>query len=156
MSERTMWAGLPVIKVDDRHWQIEQPDGSEALIYEVPPGAGLILDATGYEIRVPPFPGVTISGPNMIQLAVDSARMYGVEWQDGIEKYYLVPETLVPLYGSIPFTGLLPGWRFILAIGFHRLDPATMTANFYPLWYALVDVRPSTRPQDVENPPDHP
>jgi len=44
---------LPVIRVDNAHYQVEREDGSQPEIYTLPAGPGFILDSTGKLCLIP-------------------------------------------------------------------------------------------------------
>jgi hypothetical protein len=131
---------LPVIKADNEHLQAEQNDGTVPPAYEIPARNGFILDTTGYEIQIPS--GLSITHPNMIQIVLDKDQMYYVKWETGKTSYTITSQTLSPLQNSKPFSSLKSGQAVVVAIGF--LDDngqATGQVAFYPLWYAIVNVR---------------
>jgi hypothetical protein len=119
-----------VIVVDDEHRQFE---GGGEVEYDIPPGIGLVLDATGYEFQIPPEGD--FQKPNMIQVMVDKDSYYGLPWQPGVTRYTLTTETLNPLGESEPFQGLPPFSQVVVAIGYQRDED-----NFFVLWASLVNV----------------
>ncbi len=121
---------LPTIVVDDKHRSFE---GGESVEYEITPGIGLILDASGYEFQYPA--DANFSAPNMIQVMTSRESFYGVPWKEGVTRYSLTMETLNPLGNSRPFSGFYAGMQVIVAIGYQR-----DISNFYVLWAGIVKV----------------
>lgn len=138
MPESTL-NDLPVIKADDEHLQVERTDGATPPAYEIPAGDGLVLDVTDYTIPIPPE--LRITQPNMIQVVFDR-QVYYVIWEAGKTSYPLTAQTLQPLQGLKFFSGFKSGQTVILAIGYWDKDRQTTgQVVFYPLWYAIVNVR---------------
>lgn len=130
---------LPVIKADNEHLQIERSDGTVPPEYEISAGNGFVLDATDYEIQIPP--NLNIAQPNMIQIVLDK-NSYFVNWENGKTSYTFTTDTLKPLQNSKPFDRLHSGQKVIIAIGFmDEKGQATGDVAFYPLWYGIANVR---------------
>ncbi len=121
---------LATIHVDDEHRQFE---GGSNATYEIPSGIGLILDASGYEFKIPP--GAKYKGPNMIQVMLDQNSFYGLPWKEGVTQYTLSLQTLNPMGNSAPLTGFYPGEDVVVAIGYQS-DPE----NFYVLWAGILNI----------------
>jgi hypothetical protein len=131
--------GLPVIMVDAEHMQVKHADGSEPLRYEIPAGAGFVLDGSAYDFQLPQ--GADYTTPNLIQVSVNK-QAYSMVWNMGDKAYTVSPETLKPLMGALPFTGLVSGSLVYIAIG-HILDDGSNTGEvfFTTLWGGIAHVR---------------
>jgi hypothetical protein len=129
---------LQVIRVDDAHLAQERAAGTQAPMYEIDACAALILDATGYTVRIPrDIPEQRI---NMVQVLCDG--VYALTWIPGVTAYLLALESLTPLKGSAPFGGFKPEAQATIAFGYAwrpKTDPSQL--SFCPFWYAMVQVR---------------
>lgn len=130
---------LPVIRVDDAHFQMERGDGSEPEIYRLPAGPGFILDATGYTFRVP----LDLGGqpPNLIQLVRGAGHAYERPWREGKTRYVITGDTLIPARGCVRLRVFDSGEVLILAIG-KFVSSASMLGKgkFYSYWVSMVYV----------------
>lgn len=126
---------LPVVLVDADHMQVKHADGKTPLVYDIPAGDGLILDATNYEFRAPK--GQKDTPPQKIQLIVDKQGYY-TNWLPGETIYTLSSKTLIPLPQALPFKGLAAGTQVILAIGYVVESGGQRT--FKPQWGAIANV----------------
>ena len=128
---------LPVIRVDDTHFQVEREDGTEPEIYRLSSGPGFILDATGYTFRVP----LDLGGqpPNLIQLARGAGHTYERPWREGKTRYVITGDTLIPARGCARLRMFDSGEVLILAIG-KFISPISMVAKgkFYPYWVSMI------------------
>jgi len=113
---------LPVIQLDVEHMV------NPTLSYEIPAGAGFVLDATGYDFG-------TADGPSMVQVVLDGHAFTG-SWPNGETTYTVRAESLLPPAGFKPLTGFPPGKQMILAVG--RMSAK---GRFEPLWVATVNVK---------------
>ncbi len=130
---------LPVIKADMEHLQVEKGDGSVPPFYDVPAGDGFVLDTSELKLVMPP--SLKIDAPNMIQIVIDK-RYYGAAWETSRSSYVLTAETLTPMQGSRPFDGLKRNEKVVIAIGYmDEKGQTTGQVAFYPMWYAIADVR---------------
>lgn len=130
---------LPVIRVDDAHHQVERAEGNEPEIYKLPAGPGFILDATGYNFRIPP--GLGHEPPNLIQLVRGAGNMYAHPWHQGKTKYVLTGDTLRPSSESTTLRMFEAGEVLTLAIGrYVPDDQRTALVSFYPYWITLICV----------------
>ncbi len=130
---------LPVIRVDDAHFQVEREEGSESEIYRLPAGPGFILDASGYTFRIP----LSLGGqpPNLIQLVRGAGHTYERTWQEGKTTYVMTGDTLIPARGCPRLRMFESGEVLILAIGKHVAPNHAMgQATFYPYWVTMIYV----------------
>jgi hypothetical protein len=128
---------LPVIRVDDAHFQMEWQDGTEPEIYRLPAGPGFVLDATGYTFRVP----LDLGGqpPNLIQLVRGAGHTYERPWREGKTRYVITGDTLIPAKGSVRLRMFESGEVLSLAIG-KFVSPGSVLAKgkFYSYWVSMI------------------
>jgi hypothetical protein len=139
MSSITPGLELPLLVVDDAHWQKANPDGLEALEYSASAYNGFMLSTRGYEFTIPEKLGFT--RPNMIQLVMGKEQLYAMAYEPDVTLYHVTPGNLVPLYGSPTFKGFLKGQKIIIAIG--HLTPAgeeLPRPKFTVLWAGVVNI----------------
>ena len=113
---------LPVIGIDVEH-MINPGDA-----YEIPAGAGFILDGSGYDFGIP-------DGPSEIQVVLDG-HAFTVAWLPGALTQTVRAGSLLPPPGFNPLTGFPSGKQLIIAVG--RISDK---GRFEPLWVAVVNVR---------------
>lgn len=115
-------APLPVLAIDVEH----MINPNEA--YEIPAGAGFILDGSGYDFGIP-------DGPSEIQVVLDGHAFTGT-WLPGALTQAVRAESLLPPPGFKPLTGFPSGKQMIIAVG--RISDK---GRFEPLWVAVVNVK---------------
>jgi hypothetical protein len=115
-------APLPVIAIDVEHMI------NPGVAYEIPAGAGFVLDATGYDFGV-------AGGPTSVQVVLDSHAFTGI-WKSGQITQTVRAESLLPPPGFNPLTGFPSGKQMIIAVG--RISDK---GRFEPLWVAVVNVQ---------------
>ena len=139
MSSLTPQLEMPVVKVDQAHWQNAGTKGSEPLEYSINGQKGFILSTEGYTFVVPEEVGFT--GPNMIQIIIGKDQLYAMAYEEGISEYHVEPGNLVAMYGSAAFEGFEHGQKVIAAIG--HLTPATQE-NPQPklilMWVGVINI----------------
>jgi hypothetical protein len=139
MSSITPGLELPILVVDDAHWQRTTAEGAEPVEYSVTTSDGFMLSTQGYTFTIPPKIG--FSSPNIIQLVMGKDRLYAMAYEHGVTLYSITPGNLVPLYGSTAFKGFSKGQKVIVAIG--HLTPAgeeNPQPKFTVLWAGVVNI----------------
>ena len=130
---------LPVIRVDNTHYQVEREDGSQPEIYTLPAGPGFILDATGYAFQIPP--GLGTKPPNLIQLVHGAGHAYEHPWQQGKVVYVITGDTLQPQHGPEVFRMFVIGAMLTLAIGrYVSAAESAIFVDFHAYWVGLITV----------------
>jgi hypothetical protein len=130
---------LPIITVDDAHWQKVHAENVEALEYTIPRRDGFKLSTQGFEFLIPEE--VDFKAPNIIQVVIGKEELYAMAYEKGITSYTLDKANLVPMYGSKSFEGFRSGTKLILAIG--HLSPSTPELpqpKFTVLWAGVVNI----------------
>lgn len=130
---------LPILTVDDAHWQKVHAENAEALEYSIRQRDGFQLSTQGFEFLIPD--GVDFKGPNIIQVVVGKEELYAMAYDKGHSMYTLDKANLVPMYGSKPFEGFRSGTKLIVAIG--HLSPPTSELpqpKFTVLWAGVVNI----------------
>jgi hypothetical protein len=139
MSSITPSLELPLLMVDDAHWQKANPEGLEALEYSIAGHEGFMLCTRGYKFTIPEKIG--FSAPNVIQVIKGSEQLYATAYEPEVTTYNITADNLVPLYGSSPFSGFSKGQKVIIAIG--HLTPAgeeNPQPKFVVLWAGVVNI----------------
>ena len=113
---------LPVIQLDVEHMI------NPTLAYEIPAGAGFVLDATGYDFGI-------ADGPTAVQVVLENHAFTGA-WKSGEKIQIIRAESLLPAAGFKPLTVFPSGKQLIIAVG--RISDK---GRFEPLWVAVVNVR---------------
>lgn len=130
---------LPVIRVDDNHFQVEREDGSQPEIYILPAGPGFLLDTSDYTFHIPP--GLTNKPPNLIQLVRGGGHTYEHPWQQGKDVYVITGDTLQPQHGALPFRMFVSGEMLTLAIGrYVSAEESSIFVDFHTYWVGLITV----------------
>jgi hypothetical protein len=130
---------LPVIRVDDAHFQVDREDSRDPEIYKLPVGPGFILDATGYTFHAPP--GLESVPPNLIQLVRGAGQTYGHPWREGKTRYVMTGDTLKPARGCVTLRMFEAGEVLILAIGrFFPPEGPMEEGKFYTYWVTMIYV----------------
>jgi hypothetical protein len=130
---------LPVVTVDDAHWQKVHADNVEALEYSIHRRDGFQLSTKGFQFPIPD--GMDFKSPNIIQIVIGKEELYAMAYEKGHTQYTLDKSNLVPMYGSKPFEGFKAGTKLILAIG--HLSPPTKELpqpKFTVLWAGVVNI----------------
>ena len=130
---------LPIITVDDAHWQKITPGGDEGEEYTVSSRDGFMLSTRGFEFSIPN--GADYSAPNIIQIIIGKDQLYACAYENDRFLYTINAANLVPMYGSHPFSGFAKGQKLIIAIG--QLSPRNKKepqTKFTVLWAGVVNV----------------
>lgn len=130
---------LPILTVDDAHWQKVHAADAEALEYSIHRRDGFQLSTQGFEFLIPE--GMDFKGPNIIQVVIGKEELYAMAYEKGNHLYTLDKANLVPMYGSKPFEGFRSGTKLIVAIG--HLSPPTSELpqpKFTVLWAGVVNI----------------
>ena len=130
---------LPIVTVDEAHWQKVHADNVEAKEYAIHRRDGFILSTTGFEFPIPD--GMDFLGPNIIQIVIGKEELYALAYEKGITQYTLDKDHLVAMYGSRPFEGFKSGMKLIVAIG-HLSPPSAelRQPKFTVLWAGVVNI----------------
>ncbi len=131
-------ADLPVIVADAAHHDLGR--GSQPAIYDIPAGAGFVLDTGGLPLHIPA--DMQLSGPNRVFLTVRGTP-YHLKWEPDKSMYLLSSETLEPwLESSAPFAGLKAGQDVTISVGYWD-EAGVQTGNeqFVEMWKATAVVR---------------
>ncbi len=130
---------LPILIVDEAHWQKVSANGESALEYSVSNKDGFQLSTQGFEFPIPTE--VEISGPNIIQIIVGKEQLYATAYEKNVTLFTIDKANLVPMYGSRPFVGFQKDAKVIVAIG--HLAPPTNEfpqPKFTVLWAGVVNI----------------
>src|SRR5258708_4304799 len=114
-SQSASQSAYPVVVVDDAHLQFKHADGSKAVFYAVPPGPGVVLDASSYKFQIPPQ--LAVSGPDSVSIVIGKGQMYSADWKPVDGKQVLDAATLKPVGKAPPFTGFPAGVTIAMGIG---------------------------------------
>jgi len=139
MSSITPDLDLPILVVDQAHWQRPAEDGRLPVEYSVNSHKGFLLSTQGYKFELPDkVAGLT---PNIIQLIMGKEQLYAMAYEQDKTAYTVSAENLVAMYGSAPFSHFESGQKVIVAIG--HLSPATSKEEqpkFIVLWVGVVNI----------------
>lgn len=139
MSSITPELELPILTTDKAHWQTQSLSGSHPLEYTLTNRRGFIFSTAGFEFTLPDEGDIT--APNIIQIIMGKNRLYAMAYEPGVEMYTVNAANLVPLYGSLPFSGFEEGQKFIIAVGHLALPNKEKTQpKFTILWAGVVNV----------------
>jgi hypothetical protein len=130
---------LPIIVVDDAHWQKISSKGEEGLEYSITSKDGFRLSTKGFDFVIPE--GVDFSSPNIIQMVIGKDQLYATAYEFDSTLYTINAANLVPMYGSRRFTGFQKDQKLIIAIG--HLSPASQDQpqpRFTVLWAGVVNI----------------
>lgn len=130
---------LPILTVDDAHWQKVHAADAEALEYAIRQRDGFQLSTQGFEFLIPD--GMDFKDPNIIQVVIGKEELYAMAYEKSRTLYTLDKANLVPMYGSKPFEGFRSGTKIIVAIG--HLSPPTSELpqpKFTVLWAGVVNI----------------
>ena len=139
MSSITADLELPILIVDEPHWQTIHVDGKSPLEYNVASRMGFRLSTNGYEFTIPD--GVDFTTPNVIQVVSGKEQLYATAFEPDQTLHTINAENLVPMYGAKPFTGFHAGQKLIVAIG-HLSPPIEEFPHprFTVLWAGVVNI----------------
>lgn len=130
---------LPILVVDEAHWQKIHADNVEPLEYSIPASRGIQLSTNGFEFPVPD--GADYNAPNIIQLVVGKEQLYAAAYEKGITLYTLDKTTLVAMYGSRDFDGFHKDSKLIVAIGhLSPPSPELPQPKFSVMWAGVVNI----------------
>ena len=122
--------GLPIVRVNDQHMVLENQPG---IPYELPPGPGFALQLSGYKFKIPETLGV--ESVNSIQVATSPEQTYIIPIDPNVTLYRVTRDTLSPIEGTTPFSGLLEGENITIGVGHTFPD-----GRFYPSWMGIIAV----------------
>lgn len=129
-------SSTPTILVDLEHSQFDQPEGSEAPSYVIPPTKALLLDARAFDFSKSLYPGVA---PTAVQVLISNDRQYWAPW-DPSRLVELSASTLQPFNNSPPFAGLKAGDSALIVIGAQRVEEKDQKIVLKVLWGAMLKV----------------
>jgi hypothetical protein len=130
---------LPILIVDEAHWQKISPSGEEGEEYSISNKDGFRLSTKGFKFFIPN--GADFSAPNVIQVVIGKEQLYAMAYEPDCSLYTINAANLVPMYGSRAFTGFQKGQKLIVAIG-HLAPPSKelAQAKFTVLWAGVVNI----------------
>jgi hypothetical protein len=130
---------LPILVVDDAHWQKVNSTNTEALEYSITSRDGFQISTQDFDFIIPE--GVDYKEPNIIQIVVGKEQLYATAFEYGCSLYTIDKTNMVALYGSHPFGGFQKGMKLIVAIG-HLAPPKTdlPRPKFTVLWAGVVNI----------------
>lgn len=139
MSSITPDLELPIIVVDEQHWQTVHTDDQAPLEYNVSGRMGFRISTHGYEFTIPEEAG--FENPNIIQIVTGKEQLYATAFEPGQSLYPIDGTNLVPMYGSKPFNGFQFGQKIIVAIG-HLVPPNKTEPHpkFTVVWAGVVNI----------------
>ena len=127
----------PTVVVDDAHLQLHHADGTTPVDYSIPPGPGVIVDATGYKFQIPAQ--LNLTAPDSVNVVIGKGLMYSAEWKPVDGHLVLDASTLTPVGHSPPFAGFPAGSTIALGIG-HAEATLEAKARFSVIWVGMVNV----------------
>ena len=130
---------LPILVVDDAHWQKINPEGKESQEYTISNHDGFCLSTQGFTFTIPE--SADFSSPNIIQVVLGKEQLYATAFERDCSLYTINAANLVAMYGSRKFTGFESGQKVIIAIG--HLSPARQESEqprFTILWVGVVNI----------------
>ena len=130
---------LPILVVDDAHWQKISAKGQEALEYTITNHDGFRLSTQNFQFVIPEK--ADFSFPNIIQVVIGKDQLYATAYEYDRTLFTINAANLVPMYGSRRFSGFQKGQKLIIAIG--HLSPASQDLpqpKFTVLWAGVVNV----------------
>ena len=130
---------LPILVVDEAHWQKISPSDEEAEEYSITNRDGFRLSTKGFNFVIPE--GADFSAPNIIQVVIGKEQLYAMAYELDCSLYTINAPNLVPMYGSRSFGGFQKGQKLIVAIG-HLAPPGQdlAQAKFTVLWAGVVNI----------------
>jgi len=138
MSDSVPGKPLPILEVDEAHWQKIHADAEVAQEYSLKAGNGFQLSTGGFKFPVPE--DADFSEPNIIQIVIGKDALYAAAYEKGVSFYTINQANLVPMYGSKPFEGFAAGSKCIIAIG-HLAPPdkENPQPKFSVMWAGVVN-----------------
>ncbi len=130
---------MPILVVDDAHWQKVHADSAGALEYSISTRDGFQLSTANFDFLIPE--GADFKGPNIIQIVLGKEQLYATAYEKGSTLFTIDKANLVPMYGSKPFGGFIKDSKLIVAIG--HLSPPTPDQpqpKFTVLWAGVVNI----------------
>ena len=130
---------LPIVIVDEAHWQKVHANSVDALEYSIPNRDGFQISTSGFEFPIPEEADFT--SPNIIQIVVGKEQLYATAYEKDSTLYTIDQANLVPMYGSRPFVGFQKGTKLIVAIG-HLAPPKEdlPQPKFTVLWAGVINI----------------
>jgi len=130
---------LPILVVDDAHWQKISPSGEEGMEYSISNREGFRLSTKGFDFTIPD--GADFSAPNIIQVVIGKEQLYGTAYEYDCELYTINAANLVPMYHSRNFSGFQKGQKIIIAIGYLFPPGRDLPQpKFTVLWAGVVNI----------------
>lgn len=157
-----------VIQVDHEHNRLRNDD-KPYLVYQIPAGDELTLDATDYEFDLSPFmynydsergsySDIDLSlnaieifiGQIIIEGQEDASEpeattnethIYRAEWNSNSQQQYINAKALLPMGESPPLTQFEAGREMIVSIGHLEKDESTNEELFYSFWSGMIDIQ---------------
>jgi hypothetical protein len=130
---------LPILPVDEEHWQKAGASAKEASEYAISSYEGFRLSTAGFRFTIPL--NADYNTPNIIQLIVGKEQLYASAYEPDCTLYTITPNNLVPMYGSKPLKKFMAGQKIIIAIG-HLTPPRQdlPQPKFTVLWAGVVNI----------------
>lgn len=139
MSATVPGTTLPILEVDEAHWQKIHADAAVAQEYSLKAGNGFQLSTGSFKFPVPE--DASFSEPNIIQIVLGRDSLYATAYEKDVSLYNIDQANLVPMYGSKPFEGFAAGSKCIIAIG-HLAPPdkENPQPKFSVMWAGVLNV----------------
>jgi hypothetical protein len=130
---------LPILVVDDAHWQKVNAADGETLEYSISNHDGFRISTQGFEFIIPEECG--FEEPNIIQIVFGKEQLYATAYERDCSLYTIDKANLVPMYGSKPFNGFQKDQKLIIAIG-HLSPPRAdlPRPKFTVVWAGVVNI----------------
>ncbi|KAF0111702.1 MAG: hypothetical protein FD147_713 [Chloroflexi bacterium] len=130
---------LPILLVDDAHWQKINTDNEEAVEYSISNRDGFQISTQGFEFIIPE--DADYKEPNIIQIVLGKEQLYATAYEHDCNLFTIDKANLVPMYGSRPFKGFEKNLKLIIAIG-HLAPPMDdlPRPKFTVLWAGVVNI----------------
>lgn len=139
MSATVPGTTLPILEVDEAHWQKIHADAAVAQEYSLKARNGFQLSTGSFKFPVPE--DASFSEPNIIQIVLGRDSLYATAYEKDVTLYTIDQANLVPMYGSKPFEGFAAGSKCIIAIG-HLAPPdkENPQPKFSVMWAGVLNV----------------
>ena len=130
---------LPILVVDEAHWQKVNSSDGAALEYSISNHSGFQISTQGFVFTLPE--DADYKDPNIIQIVTGKEQLYATAYERDCTLYTIDKSNLVPMYGSHPFDGFQKDVKLIIAIG-HLAPPKADSPRpkFTVLWAGVVNV----------------
>jgi hypothetical protein len=130
---------LPIVVVDEAHWQKVNAADEDVVEYAISNHDGFRISTQGFEFTIPEACG--FDSPNIIQIVFGKEQLYASAYERGVNLYTIDKANLVPMYGSKPFSGFQKDQKLIIAIG-HLSPPSEETPRpkFTVMWAGVVNI----------------